>query len=93
MNKIKDIPNNERPRERAIALGVENLSNEELLSIIQYMEITDDEEYLDAIKHDIVLDNDTLCELCASYSDKQILTAFENVFDEFVAKSDDEQIP
>ncbi len=34
MNKIKDIPNNERPRERAIALGVENLSNEELLSII-----------------------------------------------------------
>ena len=64
--------------------------NEELLSIIQYMEITDDEEYLDAIKHDIVLDNDTLCELCASYSDKQILTAFENVFDEFVAKSDDE---
>ena len=34
MNKIKDIPNNERPRERALSIGVENLSNEELLSII-----------------------------------------------------------
>ena len=32
--KIKDIPNSERPRERLIKYGVENLSNEELLSII-----------------------------------------------------------
>ena len=32
--KIKDIPKNERPRERLIKYGVENLSNEELLSII-----------------------------------------------------------
>ena len=31
---IKDIPNNERPRERLIKYGVNNLSNEELLSII-----------------------------------------------------------
>ena len=31
---IKDIPNCERPRERALKYGVENLSNEELLSII-----------------------------------------------------------
>lgn len=31
---IKDIPLSERPRERAIKYGVENLSNEELLSII-----------------------------------------------------------
>lgn len=32
--KIKDIPNNERPRERLIKYGQTNLSNEELLSII-----------------------------------------------------------
>ena len=32
--KIKDIPKNERPRERLLKYGVENLSNEELLSII-----------------------------------------------------------
>ena len=32
--KIKYIPKNERPRERLIKYGVENLSNEELLSII-----------------------------------------------------------
>lgn len=32
--KIKDIPQDERPRERFIKYGVENLSNEELLSII-----------------------------------------------------------
>ncbi|MDO4963200.1 MAG: DNA repair protein RadC [bacterium] len=32
--KIKDIPKNERPRERLINKGVENLTNEELLSII-----------------------------------------------------------
>lgn len=31
---IKDIPQNERPRERAIKYGIENLSNEELISII-----------------------------------------------------------
>ena len=31
---IKDIPLNERPRERLFRVGVENLSNEELLSII-----------------------------------------------------------
>lgn len=31
---IRDIPNNERPRERLIKYGVERLSNEELLSII-----------------------------------------------------------
>jgi len=31
---IKDIPNNERPRERLIKYGVDKLSNEELLSII-----------------------------------------------------------
>lgn len=31
---IKDIPINERPRERLIKYGVNNLSNEELLSII-----------------------------------------------------------
>lgn len=36
MNKvlIKDIPIEERPRERFIKFGVENLSNEELISII-----------------------------------------------------------
>ena len=32
--KIKDIPVNDRPRERLINIGVENLSNEELLSIV-----------------------------------------------------------
>lgn len=32
--KIKDIPVNERPRERLIKYGVDNLSNEDLLSII-----------------------------------------------------------
>ena len=32
--KIKDIPLNERPRERLINYGVSNLSNEELLSIL-----------------------------------------------------------
>lgn len=32
--KIKDIPNNERPRERLLKHGVSSLSNEELLSII-----------------------------------------------------------
>lgn len=32
--KIKDLPLNERPRERLINNGVENLSNEELLAII-----------------------------------------------------------
>ena len=31
---IKDIPASERPRERAIKYGIENLTNEELLSII-----------------------------------------------------------
>ncbi len=31
---IRDIPSDERPRERAIKYGVENLSNEELISII-----------------------------------------------------------
>lgn len=31
---IRDIPNNERPRERLIKYGVDKLSNEELLSII-----------------------------------------------------------
>ncbi|MBE6152285.1 MAG: JAB domain-containing protein [Firmicutes bacterium] len=32
--KIKDIPKNERPRERLLAYGVEKLNNEELLSIL-----------------------------------------------------------
>lgn len=32
--KIKDIPLDDRPRERLIHIGVENLSNEELLSIL-----------------------------------------------------------
>ena len=32
--KIKDIPNEERPRERLILNGVESLNNEELLAII-----------------------------------------------------------
>ena len=31
---IKDIPIEERPRERLVNLGVENLSNEELLAIL-----------------------------------------------------------
>lgn len=31
---IRDIPNSERPRERLMSLGVESLSNEELLAII-----------------------------------------------------------
>ena len=31
---IRDMPNNERPRERGIKYGVDKLSNEELLSII-----------------------------------------------------------
>jgi DNA repair protein RadC len=31
---IKDIPNNERPRERLLKYGIESLSNEELLSIV-----------------------------------------------------------
>ena len=34
MYKIKDIPTNERPRERLKEVGVENLSDKELLSII-----------------------------------------------------------
>ena len=32
--KVKDLPVLERPRERLLKYGVENLSNEELLSII-----------------------------------------------------------
>lgn len=32
--KFKNIPDNEKPRERLIKYGVENLSNEELLAII-----------------------------------------------------------
>lgn len=32
--KVKDLPASERPRERLQAVGVENLSNEELISII-----------------------------------------------------------
>ena len=32
--KIKDIPAEERPRERLIKYGVESLNNEELLSIL-----------------------------------------------------------
>jgi len=32
--KIKDLPKEERPRERLLEYGVQNLSNEELLSII-----------------------------------------------------------
>lgn len=32
--KIKDLPNNDRPRERLIKYGVKNISNEELISII-----------------------------------------------------------
>ena len=31
---IKDIPVNERPRERLVKYGVKNISNEELISII-----------------------------------------------------------
>ena len=34
MMKIKDLPVNERPRERLLKYGVENISNEELLAII-----------------------------------------------------------
>ena len=32
--KLKEIPKNERPRERLIKYGAENLSNEDLISII-----------------------------------------------------------
>ena len=32
--KMKDVPKCERPRERLINVGVENLSDEELLAII-----------------------------------------------------------
>ncbi len=32
--KIKDIPEDERPRERLKKIGVENLSNKELIAII-----------------------------------------------------------
>ena len=32
--RVKDIPISERPRERLLKVGVSNLSNEELLSII-----------------------------------------------------------
>lgn len=32
--KIKDLPSNERPREKLLKLGVENLTNSELLAII-----------------------------------------------------------
>lgn len=32
--KVKDLPELERPRERLLQVGVENLSNEELLSVI-----------------------------------------------------------
>lgn len=32
--KIKDIPNDDRPRERLLRLGAESLSNEELLAIL-----------------------------------------------------------
>ena len=34
MSKIKDLPLNERPREKALTYGVETLSNSELLSIL-----------------------------------------------------------
>ena len=34
MIKFKDIPSPEKPRERLIQYGAENLSNEELLMII-----------------------------------------------------------
>lgn len=34
MIKIKDLPSNERPREKALTYGVESLSNSELLAII-----------------------------------------------------------
>ena len=32
--RIKDIPKEERPRERLLKFGVENLSNKELIAII-----------------------------------------------------------
>lgn len=32
--KVKDIPKDERPRERFLNVGVNNLSNQELLAII-----------------------------------------------------------
>ena len=32
--KLKEIPKNERPRERLIKYGAENLANEDLISII-----------------------------------------------------------
>ena len=31
---IKDLPNNEKPRERLLKYGPDNLSNEDLLAII-----------------------------------------------------------
>lgn len=34
MPKIKDLPKNERPREKAIRYGIKSLSNEELLAIL-----------------------------------------------------------
>lgn len=34
MAKIKDLPLNERPREKALLKGINSLSNSELLSII-----------------------------------------------------------
>jgi len=34
LTKIKDLPLLERPIERLLNIGVENLSNEELISII-----------------------------------------------------------
>ena len=34
MYKIKDLPINERPRERLLNVGVNNLSDKEILSII-----------------------------------------------------------
>lgn len=52
--KLKDIPISERPRERLIKYGVENLSNEDLLSIILKTGTT---EYSVKILSGIILNN------------------------------------
>ena len=41
MNKIKDLPKNERPREKLLDIGVQNLSDCELLAVIIGIKVLD----------------------------------------------------
>ena len=56
MTKIKDLPVLERPIERLINVGVENLSNEELLSII--LKTGTKEKSVKELSQEILKEND-----------------------------------